>query len=103
MLLFLLLSSSNWIIFYQQYFRLFKSNVNFQILLQTYFRCDGLGGNYLVGRSPSIEDEPSIDNLDVDYNYFDEMIWPHLAKRVPAFECVKVQSAWSGEHLLSIN
>lgn len=62
----------------------------------TYFRCDGLGGNYLVGRSPSLEDEPSCENLDVDYNYFDQMIWPHLAHRIPAFENAKVCSAWSG-------
>lgn len=75
---------------------LFNAPLTIDPKSQTYFRCDGLGGNYLVGRSPSLEDEPDIDNLDVDYNYFDEMIWPHLAKRVPAFECVKVQSAWSG-------
>lgn len=55
-----------------------------------------MGGNYLVGRSPDLEDEPPIDNLDVDYNYFDEMIWPHLANRIPAFECAKVINAWSG-------
>lgn len=60
----------------------------------TYLRRDGLGGNFLVGRSP--EEEPIPDNLDVDYKYFDEAVWPHLAQRVPAFESAKVQSAWSG-------
>lgn len=60
----------------------------------TYFRRDGLGGNFLVGRSP--DDEPIPDNLDVDYKFFDESVWPNLAKRVPAFESAKVTSAWSG-------
>lgn len=75
---------------------LFNAPLTIDPKSQTYFRCDGLGGNYLVGRSPSYEDEPSCENLDVDYNYFDNMIWPHLANRIPAFESAKVMNAWSG-------
>lgn len=75
---------------------MFHSPLTIDPKTSTYFRCDGPGGNYLVGRSPSLEDEPKCDNLDVDYNYFDEMVWPHLAHRVPAFESAKVVSAWSG-------
>ncbi|XP_021929325.1 FAD-dependent oxidoreductase domain-containing protein 1-like isoform X3 [Zootermopsis nevadensis] len=61
-----------------------------------YFRREGLAGNYICGRSPLPEEEPSVDNLDVDYDFFDKNVWPILAKRVPAFESVKVKSAWSG-------
>lgn len=62
-----------------------------------YFRREGLTGLYLAGRSPDcIEKEPSIENLDVDYNYFDTDVWPNLANRVPAFEAIKVKSAWAG-------
>lgn len=62
-----------------------------------YFRREGLTGNYICGRSPDcIDKEPSCDNLDVDYEYFDTDIWPHLAHRVPKFEAVKVLSAWAG-------
>lgn len=61
-----------------------------------YFRRDGLGGNFLGGRSPSPAQEPAIDNLDVDYKFFDEEVWPTLAQRVPAFESLKVKSAWAG-------
>lgn len=50
----------------------------------------------MAGRSPSLEEEPTVDNLDVDYNYFDTHVWPQLAERVPAFESIKVQSAWAG-------
>ena len=34
--------------------------------------------------------EPSIEDLDVDYSFFDEHIWPILANRIPAFESLKV-------------
>lgn len=62
----------------------------------TYVRPDGLSGNFLTGRSPDEEDEPDCSNLEVDYSYFENEVWPRLAHRVPAFESVKLQSAWSG-------
>lgn len=61
-----------------------------------YFRRDGLGGNYIGGRSPRADQEPLCDNLDVDYNYFDTDVWPVLAQRVPSFENLKVTNAWAG-------
>jgi len=62
----------------------------------TYFRRDGLGGCYIGGRSPSYDEEPPTDDLEVDYNYFDTNVWPLLAHRVPSFEAIKVKSAWAG-------
>lgn len=62
----------------------------------TYFRRDGLCGNYICGLSPNPDEEPSTDNLEVDHDYFDQVVWPILANRVPAFEAVKVKSAWAG-------
>ncbi|KRG00273.1 uncharacterized protein Dwil_GK27218, partial [Drosophila willistoni] len=62
----------------------------------TYFRRDGLTGNFLCGRSPCDADEPECHTLDVDHDYFDTQIWPTLATRVPAFESIKVQSSWAG-------
>lgn len=61
-----------------------------------YFRRDGLGSHFLCGMSPTEEDEPAIDNLQVDYDYFHNTIWPHLAHRVSKFESLKLMSAWSG-------
>ena len=56
-----------------------------------YFRREGHGNNYIGGMSPPIQDlEPSTDNMDVDYDYFDEQCWPILANRVKAFEELKV-------------
>lgn len=62
----------------------------------TYFRRDGLAGNYICGRSPSPNEEPAVDDLSVDHEYFDEKIWPVLAGRVKAFEDLKVKSSWAG-------
>lgn len=61
-----------------------------------YFRREGLGGHYICGSSPEKNKEPDISTLDVDYNFFDEVIWPRLAHRYPAFEKIKLKSAWAG-------
>jgi len=62
----------------------------------TYFRREGFGGTYVGGLSPNPNEEPPVDNLDVDYKYFDERVWPNLANRVPAFNSIKVRNAWGG-------
>lgn len=63
----------------------------------TYFRRDGLDGHYICGVSPSPEEEePDTNNWDVDYELFDNKVWPSLANRVPAFEKIKLKSAWTG-------
>ncbi|XP_061754900.1 FAD-dependent oxidoreductase domain-containing protein 1 isoform X4 [Nerophis ophidion] len=61
-----------------------------------YFRREGLGGNYIAGMSPEEGEEPDITNLDVDHQFFEDKIWPNLVQRVPAFEKLKVTSAWAG-------
>jgi hypothetical protein len=48
---------------------------------------------YLGGRSRL--DEPAGVNFEVDYDYFDEVVWPILAHRVAAFEALKVGRAWA--------
>nr|XP_027195186.1 FAD-dependent oxidoreductase domain-containing protein 1-like [Dermatophagoides pteronyssinus] len=53
--------------------------------------------NFICGRSPpTLVEEPEIDNLDVDYSYFDQFIHPILAERIPCFEALKIKSAWAG-------
>ncbi|XP_023557269.1 FAD-dependent oxidoreductase domain-containing protein 1 [Octodon degus] len=61
-----------------------------------YFRREGLGNNYIGGRSPTEEEEPDPADLEVDHDFFQNKVWPHLAYRVPAFESLKVRSAWAG-------
>ncbi|XP_028277142.1 FAD-dependent oxidoreductase domain-containing protein 1 [Parambassis ranga] len=61
-----------------------------------YCRREGLGGNYIAGASPEEAEEPDTSNLEVDYQFFEDKVWPALAHRVPAFEKLKVTSAWAG-------
>ncbi|XP_033490572.2 FAD-dependent oxidoreductase domain-containing protein 1 [Epinephelus lanceolatus] len=61
-----------------------------------YFRREGLGGNYIAGASPEEAEEPDTSNLEVDHQFFEDKVWPSLASRVPAFEKLKVTSAWAG-------
>ncbi|NXC86093.1 FXRD1 protein, partial [Cercotrichas coryphoeus] len=61
-----------------------------------YFRRDGSAGNYLGGMSPPKEEEPDPSDLSVDHDYFQEQVWPRLARRVPAFESLRVRGSWAG-------
>ncbi|NWI38580.1 FXRD1 protein, partial [Picathartes gymnocephalus] len=86
-----------------------------------YFRRDGFARNYLGGMSPPEvspqgplrsftplffirlpqfilfqEEEPDPSDLSVDHKYFQEQVWPRLARRVPAFESLRVQASWAG-------
>ncbi|XP_051053016.1 FAD-dependent oxidoreductase domain-containing protein 1 isoform X3 [Phodopus roborovskii] len=61
-----------------------------------YFRREGLGSNYLGGYSPTEEEEPDPTNLEVDHDFFQNKVWPHLVHRVPSFKTLKVQNAWAG-------
>ncbi len=60
-----------------------------------YFRPEGR--HFICGLSPGENEEPTDLDLDaIDYRWFEDRIWPVLAARVPAFEAVKVASAWAG-------
>ena len=66
-----------------------------------YFRGEGSGvGNFICGVSPqgdNDKEETSDSVLDiVDHHLFQEIIWPTLAERVPAFNELKVKHSWSG-------
>ncbi|GFO49573.1 FAD-dependent oxidoreductase domain-containing protein 1 [Plakobranchus ocellatus] len=56
-----------------------------------YVRREGYGGHYICGKSPSEEQEPDIANFEVDYDFYDEELWPSLARRIPAFNNSKLR------------
>ncbi|NXT28784.1 FXRD1 protein, partial [Syrrhaptes paradoxus] len=62
----------------------------------TYFRPDGIAGNYLGGVSPSEEEEPDPADLSVDPDFFQQRVWPPLARRVPAFAALRPGGSWAG-------
>ena len=67
-------------------------------LTGTYFRPEG--HLFISGVAPTDrEDETvSVDDFDVDYSIWDEIVWPALAHRVPAFERIKMTNAWAGQY-----
>jgi glycine/D-amino acid oxidase-like deaminating enzyme len=58
------------------------------------------GDGYITGISPTPEEDGPADpqDFDPDWPLFEERIWPLLAERVPAFEAIKLQSAWAGHY-----
>jgi glycine/D-amino acid oxidase-like deaminating enzyme len=54
------------------------------------------GQLFLCGVPPLRENDPDDFGLDVDYELFDEIIWPALAHRVPGFERLRMLRAWAG-------
>jgi glycine/D-amino acid oxidase-like deaminating enzyme len=53
------------------------------------------GERYLTVVAPPPERDPPTEDFDIDYELFDEIIWPTLAERVPIFEAIKVSNAYS--------
>lgn len=59
-----------------------------------WFRPEGRG--FLCGAPPrhGDPDEPPLDAID--HGLFDDVLWPALAQRVPAFEALRLRAAWAG-------
>ena len=60
-----------------------------------WFRPEGRG-QFIAGVSPDEANDPDDAPLDVDHALFDDVLWPALAARVPAFEAIRATGAWAG-------
>jgi glycine/D-amino acid oxidase-like deaminating enzyme len=56
------------------------------------------GAYYLCDCPPEDDRAVDFDDFEVDYRIWEEKLWPALAHRVPAFERIKIQSAWMGHY-----
>ncbi|MEQ8814900.1 MAG: FAD-binding oxidoreductase [Thalassobaculum sp.] len=56
------------------------------------------GKGYICGVSPPEDQDPESWEIEVDWRWFEEVVWPALAHRVPAFEAVKLTGAWAGPY-----
>lgn len=58
------------------------------------------GDGYITGMSPHPDEDGPADPQDFepDWPLFEDRIWPLLATRIPAFEALKLQSAWAGHY-----
>jgi FAD-dependent oxidoreductase domain-containing protein 1 len=54
------------------------------------------GAGFIAGAPPR-DGDPDDAPLDaIDHGLFDDVLWPALAARIPAFEALRVRSAWAG-------
>ena len=60
----------------------------------TWFRPEGRF--YIGGTTPAAGNDPPGAPLDVQHPEWDDMVWPTLAARVPAFAAAKVVNSWAG-------
>jgi len=60
--------------------------------------CRPEGAYFLTGVSPPEDQDPVCTDFEITYDLFEEMIWPTLANRVPAFKAIKLVNAWAGHY-----
>jgi len=53
---------------------------------------------FLCGPPANPDPDVAPDDFEVDFALFDSDAWPVLAHRVPAFEAVRMTSAWAGHY-----
>jgi FAD-dependent oxidoreductase domain-containing protein 1 len=59
-----------------------------------WFRPEGRG--FLCGAPPRGVDADDVPLDRIDHALFDDVIWPAVAARVPAFEALRLKRAWAG-------
>ncbi len=61
------------------------------------------GAYFIAGAPPRDGDTPEQHaSLEVDYGLFEDVVWPALAERVPAFEAIKFVNAWAGHYDMNL-
>jgi glycine/D-amino acid oxidase-like deaminating enzyme len=60
----------------------------------TWFRPEGRF--YIAGTTPAEGNDRAGAPLEVQHQEWDDLVWPALAARVPAFEAAKVVNSWAG-------
>lgn len=57
------------------------------------------GGAFMAGCAPDPDPAVDYDDFDmVDRDIWEELVWPTLASRIPAFEQIKVKANWVGHY-----
>ncbi len=65
--------------------------------------CRPEGEGFIGGYSPPDDSETDEGrDFDVNWHEFDEVIWPSLAVRIPAFEAIRPGRAWAGHYDMNL-
>lgn len=65
-----------------------------------YFRPEG--PEFLCGVSPPADQDPDSEDLELDTALFHDVVWPVLARRVPAFDRVRLGPSWAGHYAYNV-
>ena len=60
--------------------------------------CRPEGRYFLCGAVPPHDEAVDFDDFEPAYDEFEDIIWPALAARSPAFEAIKVVNQWAGHY-----
>ena len=60
------------------------------------------GSHFLCGCCPKDDPVVDFDDFDPRYQEFEDIIWPALAARSPAFEAIKMQRMWAGHYAYNV-
>ncbi len=60
--------------------------------------CRPEGATFIGGISPTEADDPDTTDFEIDYKLYEDVVWPTLAHRIPAFEAIKLVRAWVGHY-----
>ena len=65
--------------------------------------CRPEGEGFIAGYSPDDLDETDhATDFEVDFGLFEDVLWPALAHRVPAFEAIRPGRAWAGHYDMNL-
>lgn len=56
------------------------------------------GGTYQCGAHSDIDPAVAYDDFIMDFDIWENHVWPILATRIPQFEAIKIQSEWAGHY-----
>ena len=56
------------------------------------------GDGFLCGHTPDAEHDVPTENFEPDHDDFEEIIWPTIWETIPAFEALRVISAYAGHY-----
>ena len=56
------------------------------------------GGTYQCGAHSDIDPAVDYDDFVMDFEIWENHVWPILATRIPQFEAIKIQSEWAGHY-----
>jgi len=64
--------------------------------------CRPEGAGFIGGSAPPPDADPDATDFDVEHGFFDDVVWPTLAARVPAFEAIRPGRAWAGHYDMNL-